>query len=214
MPVRQRGPSWQADVSAYGRRIRADFLSREHAEAWAEAAIKAVRAGRPVPPIPNRPPRTHRLSAFHGAAVEAGPPETVVSAAAARRLARALHSTRRALFGLMRPAVRGILASFMGTTAPALDKWDRETASRLVEVASTWASDGGPPANLPCPLCGGRDDGRPPLTYTPMGLRRHLRRDRGGCPVMRAVVGAYSDELQDHELRKYRAHPEHLEPIS
>lgn len=49
MAIRQRGASWQADVTVSGKRVRQDFTTKEAAERWEAEARAAVLNGRPVP---------------------------------------------------------------------------------------------------------------------------------------------------------------------
>ena len=56
MTVRQRGRSWQADITVNGQRVRETFTSREDAEAWELEARASIIRGKPLPSA-NRPTR-------------------------------------------------------------------------------------------------------------------------------------------------------------
>jgi hypothetical protein len=214
--VRQRGLSWQADITVNGRRYRADFADEQAAQAWSAAVVAAVHERRAIPQAPQRrPPRVHRRDVYysHGAAdLEA--PSMVVSIRAAERLANALRQTRGVILRMLPPEARGILLSFRGTTERDLHKWTREATRRLVEVAERSLSANGHTAtHLACPLCALGDTSRHKPTYRPVGLRAHLATVRGGCPVMRAIVASHFDELPVFAMQAYTVRPESLTPF-
>lgn len=50
MAVRPRGNGFQADVAWKGKRVREQFETEAAAHKWHDAALEAVKAGKPVPP--------------------------------------------------------------------------------------------------------------------------------------------------------------------
>lgn len=56
MAIRRRGASWQADITAGGKRHRADFKTAREAEVWEARARAAVLAGEAVPPAVDKAP--------------------------------------------------------------------------------------------------------------------------------------------------------------